>query len=363
MRNRIISTLIKYLIFFLVASFITTCSILLYMEMLMDSLGQEFTQMEIEKASKLTFLSIFLIALFFTILDLVIEFITIDIPTKRIKNCLSSLTSGDYSARIKRRKKVVTTIFDEISDDINRLSEELGGVEMLRSDFISSVSHEIKTPLSAIQNYAMLLSSPGLEEEKRMEYASIIGENSRRLARMTTDILRLNRLENQNVYPQRGEYDLSEEICSSLLSFEDIWSRKNINLITEIAQGIKSLGDKELMALVWNNIFSNAFKFTPENGEVSITLKLYGDKAMVTVTDSGCGMDPYTLRHLWDKFYKKDHSNAKEGNGLGLSLVKRVIAICNGEIDVKSEEGKGSTFLITLPSSWESKETALPDDV
>lgn len=146
MRSRIVSTLIKYLIFFLVASFITTCSILLYMEMLMDSL----TQMEIEKASKLTFLNIFLIALFFTILDLVIEFITIDIPTKRIKNCLSSLTSGNYSARIKRRKKVITTIFDEISDDINRLSEELGGVEMLRSDFISSVSHEIKTPLSAI---------------------------------------------------------------------------------------------------------------------------------------------------------------------------------------------------------------------
>ena len=349
MRNRIVSTLIKYLIFFLVASFITTCSILLYMEMLMDSLGQEFTQMEIEKASKLTFLSIFLIALFFTILDLVIEFITIDIPTKRIKNCLSSLTSGDYSARIKRRKKVVTTIFDEISDDINRLSEELGGVEMLRSDFISSVSHEIKTPLSVIQNYAMLLSSPDLEEEKRMEYASIIGENSRRLARMTTDILRLNRLENQNVYPQRGEYDLSEEICSSLVSFEDIWTKKDISLTTDIQQGIVTNGDKDLLSLVWSNLFSNAFKFTPEKGEVNIKLKLYGEKAMLIVSDTGCGMDEYTLRHIWDKFYQGDTSHTQEGNGLGLALVKRALSIYKGEIEVKSEVGKGSTFIVTLP--------------
>ena len=195
----------------------------------------------------------------------------------------------------------------------------------------------------------MLLSSPFLEEDKRVEYASIIGENSRKLARLVTNILRLNRLENQKVYPKKEEYDLSEEICSSLVSFEDTWTKKDISLTTDIQQGIVTNGDKDLLSLVWSNLFSNAFKFTPEKGEVNIKLKLYGEKAMLIVSDTGCGMDEYTLRHIWDKFYQGDTSHTQEGNGLGLALVKRALSIYKGEIEVKSEVGKGSTFIVTLP--------------
>ena len=345
-----LNTIKVFLISYIVSSFVTTCSLLIYLSSLMETLGHEFTEVEIREASIITFNNILIIALLFTFLYYIVKKITVDIPIKKIKNCLSSLMNGDFSARVKIKNNALSTsTFDEIAEDINKLAQELGGVEMLRNDFISNVSHEIKTPLTVIQNYSMLLSSPFLEEDKRVEYASIIGENSRKLARLVTNILRLNKLENQKVYPNKEEYDLSEEICSSLVSFEDTWTKKDISLTTDIQQGIVTNGDKDLLSLVWSNLFSNAFKFTSEKGEVNIKLKLYGEKAMLIVSDTGCGMDEYTLRHIWDKFYQGDTSHTQEGNGLGLALVKRALSIYKGEIEVKSEVGKGSTFIVTLP--------------
>lgn len=322
------------------------------MNLLMASLGYEFTEVEIKKSSIITFANVLFIALFFTLIDYLRRKITVYIPAKRIQKCLTSLTNGDYSARITKthRRKTNLNIFDDIAMDVNRLAIELGGVEMLRDDFIANVSHEIKTPLAVIQNYSMLLSSPFLEEEKRLEYASIIGEQSRKLACLVTDILRLNRIENQTIFPQSEEFDLSEEICSSLLSFEDVWTKKNINLYTDIEQGIMTKGDRDLMPLIWNNLFSNAFKFTPQDGEVRVTLKLYDNKSMLIVSDTGCGMNEETMRHIWDKFYQSNTLQKHEGNGLGLSMAKRVVSIFNGEIEVKSKEGKGSSFIVTLPS-------------
>ena len=342
----------SYIIFFLLTSFVTTCSVILYMKLLMDSLGYEFTKVELKKSSILTFANVLFIALFFTLVDYTRRKITVYIPAKKIQKCLTSLTNGDYSARVTKIHKRTSNIniFDDIAMDVNRLAIELGGVEMLRDDFIASVSHEIKTPLAVIQNYSMLLSSPFLEEEKRQEYALIVGEQSRKLAGLVSDILRLNRIENQTIYPQSEEFDLSEEICSFLLSFEDVWTKKNINLSTDIEQGIMTKGDRDLMVLIWNNLFSNAFKFTPQDGEVRVTLKLYGNKSMLIVSDTGCGMNEETMRHIWDKFYQGDTQQKHEGNGLGLSMVKRVVSIFNGEIEVKSKEGKGSSFIVTLPS-------------
>ena len=204
----------SYIIFFLLTSFVTTCSVILYMKLLMDSLGYKFTKVELKKSSILTFANVLFIALFFTLVDYTRRKITVYIPAKKIQKCLTSLTNGDYSARVTKIHKRTSNIniFDDIAMDVNRLAIELGGVEMLRDDFIASVSHEIKTPLAVIQNYSMLLSSPFLEEEKRQEYALIVGEQSRKLAGLVSDILRLNRIENQTIYPHSVEFDLSEEI-------------------------------------------------------------------------------------------------------------------------------------------------------
>ncbi|MGN0906171.1 MAG: ATP-binding protein [Bullifex sp.] len=334
---------------FFFTSFVTTCSIMLFQTTLMKTLGYEFSQTEIEKSAVFTFANVIILTLFFSAVFEIRKYFTVTKPTKMIQACLTRLKDGDYGARIDRNRIRISSEFSEIAEDINSLAKELDGVEILRNDFISNVSHEIKTPLSIIQNYSILLSTPGLSEDKRMEYASVISHRCRKLALMVSDILKLNKLANQDIYPDVNEFDLSEEICSSLLSFEEKWTQKEIILSADIEEGIMFTSDSSLLDILWNNLFSNAFKFTPRGGTVSVKAKLYGDKAMVMVKDSGCGMNEDQLNHIWDKFYQCDPSSPEGGNGLGLPMVRRVTEIIHGEISVKSEPGKGSTFTVTLP--------------
>ncbi|MDD7256083.1 HAMP domain-containing sensor histidine kinase [Bullifex porci] len=315
----------------------------------MNTLGYEFTQDEITRAAVSTFLLVIIISLSFATIDYIRRVITVIRPTKEIQKCLNELTHGDFSARVK--PTVSESYFGDIANDINKLAKELSSVETLRSDFISNVSHEIKTPLAIIQNYGMLLSDSNLNDEKRIEYAKVITKSSRQLAELVTNILRLNKLENQEIFPSKESFNLSEELCSSLLSFEDIWNERNIEIEVDIEEEIYTLGDAALLSLVWNNLLSNAFKFTPPGGRVRVYLKLYNDKAVVRVEDSGIGMSEDTIKHIFEKFYQGDTSHREKGNGLGLALAKRIVDIHNGEIDVLSEIKKGSSFIVTLPHS------------
>lgn len=228
------------------------------------------------------------------------------------------------------------------------MTVELSSVETLRTDFISNVSHELKTPLAVIQNYCTMLQSEDYSNEEKLAFAKTISETSRSLASLITNILKLNKLENQQIYPDRKVYDLSDQLCICLLGFENIWEQKNIDIDADIADDVSIFADEELLTLVWNNLFSNAFKFTESDGTVSISLKCDNDFAVVTVTDTGCGMSAETGKHIFEKFYQGDTSHAVKGNGLGLALVKRVIDILDGEISVQSEVGKGSTFTVKL---------------
>lgn len=228
------------------------------------------------------------------------------------------------------------------------MTAELSGVETLRNNFIANVSHELKTPLAVINNYGTLLQSPDLSEEERLEYAKAVTENSRRLANLITNILKLNKLENQQIYPKSEKYNLSEQICECLLDFEFAWEQKNLEIDTDIDEDIFINADSELLSLVWNNLFSNAVKFTDNSGKIFVGLKKNSDFAIVTVTDTGCEMSAETGRHIFEKFYQGDTSHAGKGNGLGLALVKCVVDITNGEISVQSEIGKGSTFIVKL---------------
>ena len=231
------------------------------------------------------------------------------------------------------------------------MAEEIGSVETLRTDFIANVSHELKTPLAIMQNYGTMLAAPDLPDEKRIEYAKGITENSRKLASLITNILKLNKLENQQIFPVSERYDLSEQLCQSLLQFEEIWEQKEINIETNIEDEIYISSDEELLGLVWNNLLSNAFKFTENGGTVTVTLSADKDFAAVRISDTGCGISTETGAHIFEKFYQGDTSHAMQGNGLGLALVKRVVDIMNGEIAVESVVGKGSTFTVTLKRS------------
>jgi signal transduction histidine kinase len=192
------------------------------------------------------------------------------------------------------------------------------------------------------------LQAPELEDEKRIEYAKGVAEGSRRMADMMTNILKLNRLENQQIYPQTSEFDLGEQLCECLLQFENVWEKENIEIETDIAENIRVKADAELLSHVWNNLFSNAFKFTPSGGTVTVSLTATDHHAVVKVKDTGCGMTPEVGAHIFEKFYQGDTSHSAQGNGLGLALVKRVIDIMQGEISVESVVGKGSAFTVRI---------------
>ncbi len=347
--KKILSTVSNFFIFFLLAAFVTTCCIMLFISALQGSIGRKFTQEEITVAAKITMLNVILLSIGMAIVDYLRRRFTVERPVKLITDAASKMIEGDFGVRIKPIAKFATDdSFNEIIECINKMAEELGGVETLRTDFIANVSHEMKTPLAVIQNYGTLLQSPDLNEEKRMEYAKGITDASHRLAEMMTNILKLNRLENQQIFPEITEFDLGEQLCECLLQFENVWEKKNIEIDTDIAEDIKVEADAELLSLVWNNLFSNAFKFTNEGGTVSVSLTATEHHAIIKVKDTGCGMTAEVGAHIFEKFYQGDTSHSAQGNGLGLALVKRVIHIIQGEINVESALGVGTTFSVKI---------------
>ena len=343
--HKIMRGVYNYLMFFLVVAFLVTCSTLLFVTALRDTLQLELNSENVGVAAKLTFGNVVFLSVLFTVIDAIRRKLTTERITKHIAEAAKKVVQGDFSVRITPMNRLsMDEKFDEIIRCFNTMTEELGSVETLRTDFIANVSHEMKTPLAVMQNYGTLLQMPNLDEAKRIEYAKGVTEGSRRLADMMTNILKLNKLEKQQIYPKTEEYDLGEQLCECLLQFEDIWEKKQIE--TEIAEGVTVNTDGELLSLVWNNLFSNAFKFTPEGGKVKLVLEATESHAIVKVTDTGCGMSAETGAHIFEKFYQGDTSHATQGNGLGLALVKKVVDILQGEISVESAVGKGSTFVV-----------------
>lgn len=339
----------NYITFFLLIAFVITCCMLLFLFTLQETMDISFTENNIRKASILTFCNIVLLSLLCTVIDSIRRKITVERPVRRITEGFRKLMVGDFSVRLEPISGFASSVrFDLIIDYFNRMAEELSGVETLKTDFIANVSHELKTPLAVMRNYGTMLQSPGLSEQQRIEYAKAITESSERLANLITNILRLNRLENQHIYPTNKKYNLGEQLAECLLNFESIWEEKEINIESDIEEDVFVESDGELLSLVWNNLFSNAMKFTEPHGKVSLSLKTEGDNAVIKISDTGCGILPETGRHIFEKFYQGDTSRATEGNGLGLALVKRVVEIVGADISVESEVGRGSTFCVKI---------------
>ena len=339
----------NYVTFFLLVSFIVTCCTMLFLKTLSDSMGLVFTRENMTAAAKLTFGNVLLITFVSATIDYFRRTQMVDKPVRQIMAALDQVMQGDFTVRIDPVKEFAgETGFNEIITAINKMTAELQGTETLRTDFIANVSHELKTPLAVMGNYATMLQQPGISEEDRMEYAKAISEAARRLASLITHILKLNKLENQQIFPQHEEFDLSAQLCEVLLQFEDAWEAKAMNIETDIEDEVRIRSDPELLSLVWNNLISNAVKFTPEGGTIGVTLKTDENAVAVSVSDTGCGMTPETGKHIFEKFYQGDTSHATQGNGLGLALVKRVMDILQGEISVKSTPGQGSTFTVRI---------------
>ena len=341
----------RFFSFFLLMCLIITCCMLLFLTQMKTAMGLEMDlpREVIEQAARYTFGNIVLLSFLCTIADEVWRRLTVERPVKRIVSAAAQIMEGDFSVRIQPVHSADSMDgFDTIIDYFNRMAQELSGIETLRTDFIANVSHELKTPLAVIQNYGTILQQPDLPEEKRLEYAKSVSEAARRLANLISNILKLNKLENQQIFLANQTYNLGEQLCECLLEFESAWEKKNLEIDTDLEEDVYVETDAELLTLVWNNLFSNAIKFTEPNGRVSLCLRTEGDCAVVEISDTGCGISPEVGQHMFEKFYQGDPSHATQGNGLGLALVRRVVDIIGGTISVESEVGIGTAFTVRL---------------
>lgn len=266
-----------------------------------------------------------------------------------ISQAAKAVAKGDFTVRVG--EDIAVDELRELAESFNRMTRELAGTELLRSDFVENVSHEFKTPLSAMEGYAALLQRPGLGEEKRREYTQKILQNTRRLSTLTSNILLLSRLEHQEFDLPTERFLLDEQLREVILSMEDKWTEKELELDIGLCSAVCQ-GNQELLAHVWQNILGNAMKFAPRGGIVRVTLQREGNAWQVAIADNGPGMTEEVRRRVFEKFYQGDSSRSSQGNGLGLALAKRIVDLHGGEIVVDSKEGRGARFTVLLPVTY-----------
>lgn len=285
------------------------------------------------------------------ILGWVLVFFSIRIPLRPIHTLISHmnrLAMGDFTARIRAKGMLANhPAVTGINDSFNKLAEELENTEMLRGDFINNFSHEFKTPIVSIAGFAKLLKRGNLTEEQRIAYLTSIEEESMRLSYMATNVLNLTKVENQTILTEVSEFNLSEQVRSAVLLLEAKWSEKNIDLQLDFDEHTVE-GNEELLKQVWINLTDNAIKFSPRCGSVHLDVREAGDSVQVTVSNTGPEIPEEKREKIFGKFYQGDESHAAEGNGIGLAIVKRVVDLHGGTVEVACKEGM-TAFTVTLP--------------
>lgn len=271
---------------------------------------------------------------------------------KQIKKHLDTLSSamkavanGDANIYIPTAD---ANAFTGLYEDFNKMVGEIQSVQVIRTNMIDSFSHELKTPLASITGFANLLLEDELDEAKRKKYLQIIIKETERLSILAKNSLLMSKIDAQEIIIDKKPYNLGQQIQECAISLETEWTAKNIDISAEIAD-VTYLGNANLMESVWLNLMSNAIKFTPKNGEIKIKMMVQNNEVIVSIADTGIGMSKEVLANIFSKYYQGDKAHAEDGHGLGLSIVKRIVTLCNGSIEVTSTEGEGSDFTIALP--------------
>ncbi len=255
-------------------------------------------------------------------------------PLREIMNAVDRIAQGDYSARLNFKRPEE---FKQLGQKFNHMAEELSSVEMLRSDFVSNFSHEFKTPINSISGFAKILKWEDLSEEERNEYLDIIIHESERLSVLATNTLYLSRLESQSAPVTTKSFNISEQIRQVILLLDQKFTAKNLD-VSLCADEFFVCGNEEMMKQVWINLLDNAIKFTPDGKSISITLNSTSDNLCAAIQNDCEGLSDTAIRHLFDKYYQADTSHTTPGNGLGLSIVKRIVDMHGGKIEVESTE-------------------------
>ena len=302
-------------------------------------------------------------------------------PLKELSSAARKVAAGDFNVRVfSHRQDGSYDAMEALIEDFNKMVSELAANETLKGDFIANVSHELKTPLAIIKNYADALQSENLTEEQRQYYIATIADSAGKLSHLIENILRLNKMESQAIV-EREEFSLDEQLRCCILALEEKFDEKELELDIDLEEEILLENDASLLEIAWNNLLGNAIKYTPAGGTIGISARVEtvsdpdlspGQKsrgtgenvrfvetgknadglgkrwAVVRISDTGCGMSEEVARHIFDKFYQGDTSHSSQGNGLGLAMVAKVMELCGGQIDVETREGKGSVFTVKL---------------
>jgi len=266
-------------------------------------------------------------------------------PLTNLSSAMNRVAEGDFETQIETESRLEA--IQDIYTNFNLMVKELGATETLQTDFVSNVSHEIKTPITAIDGYATLLQNTENIDEVENEYIEKILFNTKRLSELVSNILLLSKVDNKAIQAKKTTYRLDEQIRQSIVLLEPKWSAKEIDFDVDLDE-IEYTGDESLMFHVWNNLIDNAIKFSPENGLVRMSLKRTDEKIIFTIEDEGCGISDEEKKHIFNKFYQSDSSHKAEGNGLGLALVKNILNLCGGEISVTDGKNGGARFEVVL---------------
>lgn len=269
-------------------------------------------------------------------------------PLVKLSSASKEVARGNFDVTVNDSSKM-----EEVQStfrNFNAMVRELKSISTLSSDFIANVSHEFKTPLSVIEGYAMLLQDDRLTAQEREDYLNKILVNTRRLNTLVGNILMLSKMETKPLPEQYTRFRLDEQLRQVVAQLEPQWSAKGISFRVRLDE-VELLGWEQVLPYVWSNLVSNAIKFSPSGSVIALTLLEQRECAVVTVSDRGCGMEPDVQERIFEKFYQGDTSHKAEGNGLGLALVRQIVELSQGVVEVESQPGKGSTFRVILPKS------------
>lgn len=270
-------------------------------------------------------------------------------PIAKLRSAMREVADGDFKVEAKCESRIQDV--QDIYDSFNSMVRELSTTETLQTDFISDVSHEFKTPINAIEGYASLLEGEPSPEEQRA-YVEKILFNTRRLSALTGNILLLSKLSNQSILPQKTQFRLDEQIRQAIVALEQMWSEKELGFEVELAE-TPFFGYESLLLHVWTNLIGNAVKFSPKGGEIRIKMMRTEGAVVFTIEDDGPGIVPGDEEHIFTKFYQSESSHGMEGNGLGLALVRQIVEMSGGSVDVQNLEVGGCRFTVRLPLEQE----------
>ncbi len=264
-------------------------------------------------------------------------------PINKIIRGMTLLSDGVYDEKIDLGKR---NALKELTECYNKLAQELQKNEALSADFINNFSHELKTPLVSISGLISLMKQPNFPESKRIEYLDIIGEEANRLASLTTNILSLSKIESQKIVTDKEEYNLSEQIRNCVLLLQKKWERKNLDLILDFDEFIV-VGNVDLLMQVWFNLIDNAIKFSYNNTAITILINEDSKFLNVSIENEGIAISDEDKTKIFQKFYQVDKGHNIEGNGIGLSIVRKIVELHDGVIEVETKNNK-TKFIVKL---------------